>query len=81
MEALKNLKKYFPEIAKKIDVKSLVIAIVIYVVASAIIGTVAGLLGWIPVIGWILDIIGTLAGIYCLGGIILAVLDYLGKTE
>ncbi len=81
MEAIKNLKKYFPVTAKTNDVMSLVIAIVIYVVASAVVGAIAGLLWWIPVIGWLLGIISTLAGIYCLAGIVLAVLDFLGTIE
>ncbi len=78
MEALKNLKKYFPVGAKEKDVKSLAVAIVVYVVLSAIAGAIAGILGFIPVIGWLLGIAGTLVGIYCLAGIILAILEYLG---
>ena len=71
------LKKLFPFTAKANDVTSLVIAIVIYVVIGAIIGVILSIVGKIPFAGIICGIVGALAEIYCLGGIILSVLDFL----
>lgn len=59
------------------DVKNLVIAIVIYVVANIVIGWLLGLLGVIPFVGFVFDVIGSLVGLYCAFGIILAVLAFL----
>ncbi len=81
MEAIQNLKQYFPIMSKKNDVMSLVIAIVVYVAVGAVIGAVVGLLSWIPVVGLILRIVTILVDVYCLAGIILAVLAYIGTIE
>ncbi len=69
----------FPLNAKvnKEDVMSLVITIVMYVVAAVIFGLVIGLLGSIPVIGILFKIIGLLAEIYVIAGIILSVYTFL----
>ena len=71
------LKKFFPFSFKSKEVKDLVINIVIYLVASIVGGWLLGLLGGIPLLGVIFDLIGSLFGLYCLVGIVLAVLDYL----
>ncbi len=70
------LKKIFPFSFKSKEVKDLVINIVIYLVASIVGGWLLGLLGGIPLLGVIFDLIGSLFGLYCLVGIVLAVLDY-----
>ena len=51
------LKKYFPFSFKAKDVKDLVINIVIYLVVSIVGGWVLGLIGAIPVIGLIADLV------------------------
>ncbi|MBQ4553272.1 MAG: hypothetical protein IJA59_10025 [Clostridia bacterium] len=71
------LKKIFPFSFKSKEVKDLVINIVIYLVASIVGGWLLGLLGGIPLLGVIFDLIGSLFGLYCLVGIVLAVLDFL----
>jgi len=71
------LKKFFPFSFKSKDVKDLIINIVIYLVAGIVGGWVLGLLGGIPLLGVIFDLIGSLFGLYCLVGIVLAVLDFL----
>ena len=71
------LKKIFPFSFKSKEVKDLVINIVIYLVASIVGGWLLGLLGGIPLLGVIFDLIGSLFGLYCLLGIVLAVLDFL----
>ncbi|MBR6786544.1 MAG: hypothetical protein IKM26_01305 [Clostridia bacterium] len=71
------VKKIFPFSFKSKEVKDLVINIVIYLVASIVGGWLLGLLGGIPLLGVIFDLIGSLFGLYCLVGIVLAVLDFL----
>ncbi len=71
------LKKIFPlsfKFAK--DVANLIIGIIIYVVIGAIAPIVLGILGFLPIIGWILGIVSSLVGIYCLAGIIIQVLVF-----
>ncbi len=71
------LKKLFPVAAKKGDVKSLVIAILIYIVIGAIGGAVIGLLAGIPVLGILFSIVGALLELYTIGGIVVSILGYL----
>ena len=70
------LKKFFPFSFKVGNLSELIIRIVIYLVASIVIGFVLGLLGGIPLIGKIGKLISDLIGLYCLVGIVLAVLDF-----
>lgn len=65
------IKKLFPYSFGAADIKALVIKIVVYLVVSAVLGWVIGL---IPFIG---GIISWIIGIYCTVGWILAILDYL----
>lgn len=72
---------YFPvsnNVAAK-DVKSLVISILIYIVACAVMGIVQAILGGLPVIGWVLGIVGAVLELYSLVGIVLAVLKFIEK--
>ena len=71
------VKKYFPQAFKANDVKSLVIALLIYAVIAFVGGLILGILGVIPVIGFIANVIGWLLEIYCTVGIILAILAFL----
>ena len=70
------LKKIFPFSFGVKDITALVVALVIYIVGGAVIGLVFGLLAKIPLVGILFSIIGWLVGVYCLIGIILAVLEY-----
>lgn len=65
------LKKFFPYSFGAAEVKDLVIKIIVYLVAGAVIGWVVGL---IPLVG---GLIGSLVGLYGTVGIVLLVLDYL----
>ena len=49
------VKKYFPQAFKANDVKSLIIALLIYAVIAFVGGLVIGLLGIIPIIGFYLQ--------------------------
>lgn len=71
------VKKYFPQAFSAKDVKSLIIAMVIYAVIAFVGGLVLGLLGIIPIIGFIASVIGWVLRIYCAVGIILAILVFL----
>ena len=57
-------------------VKDLVIALLIFLIAPAIVGFVASLLSFIPIVGLIAGIISWLFGILCFIGIILSILGY-----
>ena len=79
------LKKIFPlAFKKREDVKSLVIGILVQILAVIVAGLViwlaTAITGWIPVvgalIGWILGIVSSLLGLYCLVSIILSILAY-----
>lgn len=70
------LKKYFPWSFKAIEVKDLVISIIIYIVIGVVGGLIISLLSWIPIIGWLLGLVGGLLDLYTLIGIILAVLVF-----
>ena len=72
-----TVKKLFPQAFGAKDVKSLIIAVLIYAVVATVGGWILNLLGAIPVIGFIADVIGWVLGIYCAAGIILAILAFL----
>lgn len=69
---------YFPLSAsvRPGDVGSLILSMVIYVVACAVLGILQAVLGWIPIVGVLLDIVCSLLGLYCVGGMILSVLKF-----
>ncbi len=73
------LKSFFPfafKVTEK-DVKSLVISIIIHLVAGLVVSIVLGLVGNIlPILGWLCGIVGSVVDLYCLVGIILAVLNF-----
>ena len=68
-----QLKKIFPHAFKAQDVKSLIIAIIIYI----IIGFVGGIVIGLPIIRILAGILGALLEIYTVGGIVLAILSFL----
>ena len=71
-----TVKKLWPHALKTKDVKSLVITIIVYIVINFILGLVLGLLAAIPLLGFVFNIVSWLVSIYCLAGIVLAVLNY-----
>ncbi len=72
------LKKLFPVSAKQNDLKSLIIAIVIYIIIGAVGGAALWLLSRIPVLGFLFTVVGWLLELYTVGGIVISVLDFLG---
>ncbi len=71
-----TLKKLFPFSFEVKDVASLIIKIIVYLVAGAVIGFVLSILAKIPIIGIVVGLVGTLVEIYILAGIVIAVLDF-----
>lgn len=71
-----TLKKLFPFSFGVKDVATLVIKILVYIVAGAVIGFVLSILGKIPVVGLLTGLVGALIEIYILAGIVIAVLDF-----
>ena len=69
---------YFPLSAsvRPGDVGSLILSMVIYVVACAVLGILQAVLGWIPLVGVLLKMVFGLMGLYCVGGMILSVLKF-----
>ena len=71
------LKKFFPfSFTPKKDVAALVINVVIMIVIGFVIGLVIGLLSGIPVLGWIIGILGSLVDLYVTASIVLSFLHY-----
>ena len=72
------LKKIWPGAfaVNKDDSKKFVITLIAYIVIGALCGVIAGLLGFIPVLGWILGIIASVVDLYCFIGLILTILVY-----
>lgn len=74
---METLKKYFPyAFAAKKDVAALVINILIHIVVGAVIGFVFSLLSFIPILGIIIGLAGTLIDIYITASLVLSILDY-----
>ncbi len=79
---MEKLSPYFPLSFNVLpgDVKSLILTLIIYLVACAIMGVLNAVLGWIPLVGWLLRLIFSLVGLYCVAGMVLAVMKFF-KTE
>ena len=73
-----NILKDFPLTGKIVrqEPKSLVIIIVTYLIVCAVVKVADFLLGWVPIVGWILRILFWVVGVYCAVGIILAILEF-----
>ncbi len=70
------LKKYFPHAFTAKDVKSFIIALIIYAVIAFIGGIVIGLLSALPIVGIVFGIIGWLLEIYITVGVVLSILVF-----
>lgn len=71
-----TLKKLFPFSFGVEDIASLIIKIIIYLVAGAVVGFVLSILIFIPIINLLVGLVGTIAEIYILAGIVIAILDF-----
>lgn len=76
------LKKFFPFSFKPKEItKDFVLTIVLYAVVAVVGGVVLGLLSGIRFIGFFFGIAGYLLGVYCTGGIVLAILHKVGVIK
>ncbi len=82
---MQALKKIFPLSWKYTkDVANLIIGIILYVVVGIVAGALIALstllIGWIPVVGWLvawaLGVVGSLIGVYVLAGIVIQILVF-----
>lgn len=74
---METMKKIFPLSFREPTTNNLVVTIIIYVVASFVVGLVLGIFSKIPLIGWIFSIVSSLFGLYCFIGLVLVVLYFL----
>ena len=70
------LKKLLPISFKATDKDNFIKALVIYIVAAVVMTVVGMLLGWIPVIGKLISIIGYVVDVYVTGGVVVAILVF-----
>lgn len=70
------MREFFPLSAKALDLKSLIIVILIYIAASVLSGIVFNLFMGILILGKVASIISQLIDLYCLAGIVVAIMLY-----
>ena len=75
MEFLKTLWPT-PFKVKPKDVSSLVVQLVIFVLVCVVASILIAILSALPIIGWIVGILGGLIDLYCVVGVVLAVLKF-----
>ncbi len=73
-----TIKPFFPlnNKVQKGNAGSLAIAILLYLAVSVVCGIILGLLSLIPFVGILTTIVGALVGLYCLAGIVLAIVAF-----
>ena len=71
-----NFRSFFPLSVRVCprDYGTLLLSVIVYLVISAVAGLVAKVIGWIPILGCVVNILCWLIGVYCLIGIILSVI-------
>ena len=70
------IKKYFPAAFKATELKSFIIALIVFVLIDVVCGFVIGLLAKLPIIGIIFSLLGAVVGLYALVGIVLSILVF-----
>ena len=58
------------------NLKTLIISVVIYLAACAVMGILQTILGWIPIVGPVVRLVLSLLGLYCAAGNVLSILKY-----
>ena len=79
MEVLRKLYPY--SFQCKGELKKLVLTVVAYVVINAIIGLVLSVLGAVPILGLIFDVLGWFIGLYFIVAVITAIMSYFNILE
>lgn len=78
---MQKLLTYFP-LSNSVEpgnARQFVLALAIYLVACGVLGILNAILGWIPLVGWLLDVIFSLAGIYCVVGLVLSIVKFVQR--
>ena len=78
---MQKLLTYFP-LSNSVEpgnARQFVLALAIYLVACGVLGILNAILGWIPLVGWLLDLIFSLAGIYCVVGLVLSIVKFVQR--
>ena len=78
---MQKILTYFP-LSNSVEpgnARQFVLALAIYLVACGVLGILNAILGWIPLGGWLLDVIFSLAGIYCVVGLVLASVKFVQR--
>ena len=70
------LKKIFPLSFGATDVVNLVIRAVVYLIAGLLGGFIIGIVAGVPVVGWLMGLVGGAIDLYVLVAIVLLALDY-----
>lgn len=70
------LKTVFPLSFRPIDTKAFIVTLLIYGLIGLISGAMIGFLSRLWIIGWIFSLIGAVAELYVLVGVILTVLSF-----
>lgn len=70
------VRRFFPFSTRATDVIGLIITIIIYALIPVVLGIISALLGGIPIIGWLINIIMSVIDLYCFIGIVLAILIF-----
>lgn len=78
---LNALKPYFPHAFKANSIKDLIINLLIYAVIAFVGGLLLGLLSAIPIVGFIFNVLAWVLDIYCVVGVILAILVFLKVVQ
>lgn len=63
---------------KKGSIGSFLVQLIIFLVITAVVGWLIGLLSAIPIVGIVFGIVGSLMGIYSLVGVVLCILKFIG---
>ncbi|MBS6367496.1 MAG: hypothetical protein KH420_09145 [Clostridiales bacterium] len=58
------------------NLASLILTVVLYLLICSAFGLVIFLVGWLPIVGWLLRVVSAVLELYCLVGMILAIMRY-----
>ena len=77
-----NFNYFFPltSMVRPGQSRTLVVVICLYLAVSGVVRILDWLVGWLPVLGAILWALFWLVGLYCVVGIVMAILHYVRKT-
>ena len=77
------LKKYWPMSfqIERGNVGAFVVQLVVFLIACTVVGWLIRLLAHIWIIGWIFGLLGELLELYCVAGIVLDILVFVGVIQ